>query len=482
MAEQTEPARGNPIVQRARLHAARVGAARDGMLGVALCFVAVCFVAFCSVASGETALRAEKSVETEHVETGSSTEPVLSDRKLELHGVQEAIEAAKSQGRKLEAEIASIRDDRAKLAARLVETAEAASAIESRIAEKEKRLNTLLEGESSIKSSLSRQRGVIAEVLAALQRMGRKPPPALLASPDDILRTIRTAMLLGAVVPDLQADVETLRADLADLESMRRAIATERASLAEDAERLKSEREQIAVLVEARQSALNVAEKALGAEQRRMVDLGRRSADLGDLIGKMETEIEAAARAAAAAREADVQRKAREKDQHPGPSLGSPFADPARLAPAVAFVDAKGMLPLPVSGTVLRGYGYKDGFGGTEKGMLIGTRAGAFVSSPCDGWVSYAGPYRGYGQLLIVNAGQGYYIILAGMDRINVNVGQFVLAGEPVALMGDRPTRMASALAAGVAQPTLYVEFRKDGTAIDPGPWWAKAELQKVRG
>jgi septal ring factor EnvC (AmiA/AmiB activator) len=114
--------------------------------------------------------------------------------------------------------------------------------------------------------------------------------------------------------------------------------------------------------------------------------------------------------------------------------------------------------------------------------MLISTRTGAFVTSPCDGWVSYAGPYRGYGQLLIVNAGQGYYIILAGMDRINVNVGQFVLAGEPVALMGDRPTRTAAALAVGAAHPTLYVEFRKDGTAIDPGPWWAKAELQKVRG
>lgn len=444
---------------RALLRAAQVGAA-------------------CAAILGANAAETAPPQVNGSVEPGSVAEPDLSVRKLELHGVLEEIEAARNEGRKLEAEIAAIRTDRAKLAARLLETAEAASATEHQIAEKERRLDGLLQGEEALEASLAGQRGVIAEVLAALQRMGRKPPPALLASPDDMLRTIRTAMLLGAVLPDLQSDVEVLGADLADLMALRGSIAAERASLAEDAARLKSERIRLTALVEARQSALDVAEKALDTEQRRIADLGKRSGDLGDLIGRMETEIEAAARAATAAREADALHESRENDQRPT----APFADPARLAPAVAFVDTKGLLPLPVSGTLLRGFGNKDGFGGTEKGMLISTRTGAFVTSPCDGWVSYAGPYRGYGQLLIVNAGQGYYIILAGMDRINVNVGQFVLAGEPVALMGDRPTRTAAALAVGAAHPTLYVEFRKDGTAIDPGPWWAKAELQKVRG
>lgn len=408
----------------------------------------------------------------------AEAESDLSIHKLELYGTRDAMEAAKNEGRRLEAEIATIREDRAKLAAALVATAEAASETERQIAEKERRLEGLLQGQTSLEASLARNRDVIAEVLAALQRMGRKPPPALLVSPGDMLRSIRTAMLLGAVLPDLQSDVEALAADLADLVALRRSIAADRASLAADAVRLETERARLAALVAARQSAMEAAEKALGTEHRRITDLGKRAADLGELIAKMETEIESASRAAVAAREADAARKTMEKDPH----RSAPFADPARLAPAVAFVDAKGLLPLPVSGTLLRGFGHKDGFGGTEKGLLIATRAGAFVASPCDGWVSYAGPYRSYGQLLIVNAGQGYYIILAGMDRINVNVGQFILAGEPVALMGDRPTRTAAALAVGAAQPTLYVEFRKDGTAIDPGPWWAKAEFQKVRG
>ena len=137
---------------------------------------------------------------------------------------------------------------------------------------------------------------------------------------------------------------------------------------------------------------------------------------------------------------------------------------------------------MPVTGELQRGFGAPDGFGGTEKGVLVATNPGALVVSPCDGWAAFAGPYRSYGQLLIINAGQGYYIVLAGMDRINVNVGQFVLAGEPVAAMGERSAKTAAAMAIGAAQPILYIEFRKDGAAIDPGPWWAKPELQKVRG
>ena len=63
---------------------------------------------------------------------------------------------------------------------------------------------------------------------------------------------------------------------------------------------------------------------------------------------------------------------------------------------------------------------------------------GAQVTAPCDGWVVFAGNFRSYGQLLIINAGGGYHVLLAGMERITVDLGQFVLTGEPVAVMGKR--------------------------------------------
>ena len=112
----------------------------------------------------------------------------------------------------------------------------------------------------------------------------------------------------------------------------------------------------------------------------------------------------------------------------------------------------------------------------------MATLAGAVVSAPADGSILFSGSYRTYGQLLIINAGGGYYLLLAGMDRINVAPGEFVLSGEPVGAMGDGSTRMAAAAAVGAALPVLYIELRKDGTAIDPGPWWAKQDIEKARG
>jgi septal ring factor EnvC (AmiA/AmiB activator) len=159
----------------------------------------------------------------------------------------------------------------------------------------------------------------------------------------------------------------------------------------------------------------------------------------------------------------------------------SALKDPGRLSPAIAFASAKSLLPLPVNGVKLRDFGGSDGMGGTEKGLSIATRPNAQVTTPCDAWVVYAGPFRSYGQLLILNAGGGYHILLAGMDRISVNIGQFVLTGEPVATMGSS-SQVAALLDASPGQPVLYVEFRKDGTPIDPGPWWAASGKEKVRG
>ena len=151
---------------------------------------------------------------------------------------------------------------------------------------------------------------------------------------------------------------------------------------------------------------------------------------------------------------------------------------PGRLKPDVPFTDRKGSLVQPVSGTPIRVFGGRNKFGETAKGISMKTRDNAQVTSPVDGWVAYADEFRTYGQLLIINAGGGYHILLAGMQRIDVSVGQFVLAGEPVAGMGLSPPGKGDKKS---ARQVLYVEFRKDGRPIDPGPWWAK-NPERVQG
>ncbi|MDB5593849.1 MAG: uncharacterized protein JWM36_810 [Hyphomicrobiales bacterium] len=413
----------------------------------------------------------------------STPAPAL--RQDELRNVESDLRATEERRRRLEAELEGIRTDRARLNAALIETGARVSQTERRMAGVESRLDVATGSEEAIRRSLQSRREVIGEVLAALQRMGRRPPPAVLAAPEDVLRAIRTSMLLGAVLPDMRAETQALASDLTDLVSLRKAIAGEKDQMRRETATLSQERERLAALVDARQGALSEAEQQLAAQRQRSSELSRQAADLKELITRSEVEIAAAGRAAEEARKADeaAQAAADASQAKGGVRVASlPFQDPARLAPKVAFGDAKGLLPLPVSGKMLKVYGASDGFGGTEKGLSFATRPGALVAAPTDGWVAFSGPYRTYGHLLILNAGGGYYVVLAGMDRVSVEVGQFVLAGEPVATMGDGSAKTAAAIAIGAAQPILYVEFRKDGAAIDPAPWWAKPELEKVRG
>jgi len=310
---------------------------------------------------------------------------------------------------------------------------------------------------------------VIGEVLAALQRMGRQPPPALIASPEDALQSVRTAIVLGAVLPEMRREVESLANDLSELLAVRKKIDAEREQLKTEVAALDGERARMAALVQERQKQLTERERALEAERSRAGTLAQQVDNLKDLIAKLEQGLNPSTREL---------REAGRSDNRPALSA---FRDPGRLAPAVAFASLRGRVPVPVNGVKLKEFGAPDTTGGSEKGISIATRAGAQVTAPADGWVVYAGPFRSYGQLLILNVGGGYHVLLAGMDRISVDLGQFVLTGEPVAVMGNG-SHIAAILATGSSQPVLYIEFRKDGVPVDPGPWWAAGEGEKVRG
>ncbi len=144
-----------------------------------------------------------------------------------------------------------------------------------------------------------------------------------------------------------------------------------------------------------------------------------------------------------------------------------------RIEPMIPFHKAKGQLPPPTRGKRLLSFNEATEYGGRSTGIVFETRARAQITSPCDGWVVYAGEFRSFGQILIINAGGGYHVLLTGLSHIDVQPGQFVIAGEPVGTMGD-------ALAGGTGTPQsggppLYVEFRKNDKPIDPDPWWIAA-------
>ncbi len=399
-------------------------------------------------------------------------------REQDLKVLEEAITANAEARRRLEAEIEAIKADRAKLNAALIGTAERVRGTEDRIRGLEQRLQTLTSSEAAIRRSLQSRRGVIIEVFAALQRMGRRPPPAVLVRPEDMLEAVRASIMLGAVLPELRVEAEILATDLTELVRLKEAITADRTTLNGELTALNREQERVAALMEARQGRIAEVERDAGAERHKAEELARQAGTLKELIDRMEAEIAGAQRASEEARKAAEaqERQTREKFAQLA------FRDPARLAPKIPFAEARGLLPRPVSGETTLEFGATDGYGATTRGISITTRQNATVISPADGWVAFAGPFRSYGRLLIINAGGGYYILLAGMDQINVDVGQFVLAGEPVATMGEAPLMSLIGAAIEKNNPVLYVEFRKDGGSIDPSPWWAKSQSEKVRG
>lgn len=396
-------------------------------------------------------------------EPGQPERPVV---ELQLRGVETNLKASRDEQRKIEADVEALSLDRGRLNAALLDTTAKLQKIEAERAETAERLAKAAAEAHALEASFGERRARMADLLAALQRLSHDAPPAILVKPDDMAAAVRAAGVVSTLVGDIKSAADALSRDLKKASDLQQTIADERARLAASAEELAVDKTRLDALIDARQKSLSDRVGALSDERKHADVLASQAKGLKDLIALMDGD--AAADQAAAAVVAN--------------RAAAPGGDLARLKPATRFVDDKGRLAWPVSGSVTKNFGDAEREGGQAKGVSLATPPGATVSAPVDAWIAFAGPYRSYGQLLILNAGEGYYMVLAGMERIEVSVGQFVLAGEPVAVMGTGGARAAGAVAIGADQPVLYIEFRKNDTVIDPQPWWAKSNLEKARG
>jgi septal ring factor EnvC (AmiA/AmiB activator) len=399
-------------------------------------------------------------------------------REQELRHAEQSLQESEASKLRLQKDIDHLRGDRAKLNAALIETSQKVREADEKIAEAETRLDAAQSSERALRRSLAARREVLVEVLAALQRIGRRPPPAIVIRPEDMLAAIRTSILMGTMLPELKSEAEMLAGDLAAMVRLSVTVADERDNLTREREAANADRQRLERLVFVRQADLADAEKSLDNERGKTASLARQAATLKELIARMERDSAAAKKGAD---EAAMSPKQAQSPAQVAALAGSAFRDPARLSPKIAFADARGMLNLPVSGVVSSGFGAPDGYGSDEKGITLSTAPGALVTAPVDGWISFSGPFRSYRNVLIINVGGGYHMLLIGMDRISVEVGQFVLAGEPLGMMTSAGANVGQSGRSSI-KPALYVELRKDGVPIDPGPWWAKSDSEKARG
>jgi murein hydrolase activator len=401
----------------------------------------------------------------------------------DLSIIEQQLDASQSRQELIASEIEAIGREEAALAQKSVEIAQTIQSREAAILAAEDRLRNI-EGETlRLKSDLAGRRASIARLLAGLQLIERNPPPALVVEPHDVLAALRGAMMFGSIVPELKAEAVKLSRELARLDELRTRTADEQARLKDNLARLSQARAELTGLQARKKALLAATGERLNAEKARAEELASKAKDLKQLLASLEAErlkreaAEAEARAKAKAEaEANAQAKLKAEEdakaQAEAEELARREAERVRQ-PRVAFATTRGRLQYPAQGKIIKAYGSSDGFGGKTRGVFVATRAGAQIISPADGHIEFAGPFRSYGQLLILNAGGGYHVLLAGLGEITAEQGQFVRAGEPVGIMETRAVPgIATSDQVQDGRPVLYIEFRKDGEAIDSSPWW----------
>lgn len=348
---------------------------------------------------------------------------------------------------------------------RLVAAARRAQDHENRAGEIEYRLAGLEAQEAATSRSLAARRGQLAATLAALQRLARQPRVALLTLPGDPADTIRGAALMRAAVPELDVRARRLGTELRALGALRAAIAADRERLTATVVALTVERAHLATLISDKRALMRGARRESRTEQARAAKLASRARTVRGLVHRLIVARGSLRGADLAPAPAPAHVPAPVHVSVPAPGAAGPTAS-FRAAGQVA-----GPWLLPASGRVVRRFGARgtvSGGGARAEGITIETRLAAHVVAPRRGTVVFAGPFRGYGRLLIIEHDEGYHVLLAGLDRIDAVVGDEVLAGEPVGAMTASSNR----------KPSLYLELRRSGQPINPLPWLAASKIE----
>lgn len=297
--------------------------------------------------------------------------------------------------------------------------------------------------EASLLLQFDAERNRVGQLLGVLTQLEATPGPLLLLHPSGPLGTARSGMILSEVTPALQAEVARLQAELTELRDLR------------------------ALQV----AAGDVLERGLGAAQTARTTLSQAISERTTLPRRFTEDPEALRSLLESADTLGAFANGLELDLRGSDALRS-------------FASAEGSLDLPTLGSLLRRADEADASGTRRPGITLSTRARALVTAPWAGTIRYRGPLLDYGNVIILEPGGGYLLIMAGLDTVYGEVGEVVGIGAPLGLMGaGNGAADAQANAeflanasdvAGIRETeTLYIEIRKGTEPVDPAPWFA---------
>jgi len=359
-----------------------------------------------------------------------------------LENLTKAEQEARAKEAALNKQRDKIQKDISKLKSDLVKTASESETFEKEALSLENELRQLEAQQNRHSEAIQSDRHSLLQLIAALQRTENNPPPAFAVSPKDAVQAARAARLISAMSAELKNRADNLAETLSELEMLKTKTISKQASIAANEKILSKRRADIARLVKEK-AAL---EKSVSSEQentlREVARLAAEAKTLRDLIESFEAAI------------GNIE--PRVKPRNPSSPAKRPNIKPLDLPKnATKFAQAKDLMRAPVTGKIIRHYG------SGEKGMTVSTRSRAQVIAPYAGRVEFSGAFKNYDSVVILNVGEGYFILMTGMDDTYAKSGTMVKAGEPIGLMPFKTQGTAN----------LYIEFRKNGSTINPKPW-----------
>lgn len=370
-----------------------------------------------------------------------------------INQVESDLSTTQQQQQKLEAEAKTISSNLEELRENVLNKAKELQAKQLELLDTEDELESLESKHDALLKELEKNHEAMSEMISVLVRLSMLPPDALIASPKNPDETIRSMILLQSTVPNLKLQADGLKEKLDALAATTTAIEEKRETITKMTASLEDEKQSLEKIVAGKSKLLRTVESDRLAAAARAKELAKQSADLQDLMGRLAMRSKPDAPITKPSSPSKPSAKIAEKETETQPHR-SDFP---------SFTKARGHILMPVEGKIIKDFGDPTD-AGTSRGISILPTKSAQVLAPYDGEIVYAGPFRTYGQLLIIEHSEGYHILLAGFSKTERGVGDTVLAGEPVGLTG---------VAKGRAVP-LYLELRSNGKAIDPKPWLSR--------
>lgn len=290
-------------------------------------------------------------------------------------------------------------------------------------------------------------------LMASLAVSGRHRPPAWLTETQDANVAIRTALLMGHVAPAVKRRTSYLADEITALRRLEQAAGRELRRLEAAEAALAARRSQINQLTATKRAAFHSVQEDADMLRQRVALLARETDTIQKLLAALEAEAPRAPRMKPQLRLAATSPASSVRSDAPVPGMGALARNSVRGAIST--------LRAPAAGRLLRAWGDQMPGGTLSEGLTYATRSQAQVLAPVSGRVEFSGPFRTYGQLLIISTSDGYHVLLSGMARSYVDVGQDVVQGEPVARMTQRVE----------PAPELYMEVRRSGEPVDPADW-----------